>query len=132
MNVQVRRSERAARAGTERCDLCGRPIRSGRGITIVVPDSSYLHPTDPARDGRREALTCTSMHAGELVDRGMRSWVDEQLWSAKLRRLTGSWNRTPFTLDEIAALAGLAPNQLRRALKWQWRYGAERGSYGHG
>lgn len=130
MNAQVRRSGLAARAGAEQCELCGRPIHSGRGVAIVVPDSAYVHPTNPARDGRREVFACTSMHAGELVDRGRRHWVDEQLWSTKLRRVTGSWNRTTFTLDEIAALAGLDPSQLRRVLKW--RFGAERGSYGHG
>lgn len=119
MDVQMRRLDQPARFDIERCELCRRPIRRGRGFTIVVPDSSYVHPTDPVRDGRREVLACTSMHAGALVERGIRTWVDEQLWSAKLRRLAGNWNRTKFSLDETAALAGLAPSQLRRALKWR-------------
>lgn len=119
MTVQMQQPDRATRSDTARCELCRRPIHRGQGFTIVVPDSSYVHPTDPVRDGRREALACTSMHAGILVERGIRNWVDEQLWSAKLRRLSGNWNRTKLSLDETAALAGLAPSQLRRALKWR-------------
>lgn len=119
MYGQMRQLDRPARIATERCELCRRPIHRGRGFAIVVPDSSYVHPTDPVRDGRRKALACTSMHAGILVERGIRTWVDEQLWSAKLRRLAGNWNRTKLSLDETAALAGLAPSQLRRALKWR-------------
>lgn len=100
------------------CELCGRPIWDD-GIAVAVPDSAFVHPTDEARDGTRVACACSRMHAEALVERGRRTWISEQLWSAKLRRLSESWNTTALDLDEIAALAGLTRAQLRGALRWR-------------
>lgn len=102
----------------EVCEFCGRPNWDDV-VTVAVPDSAFLHPTDPEQDGTRMASACSGAHAQALIERGRRTWIAEQLWSAKLRRVSGSWNRTVLDLDEIAALAGLTPSQLRGALRWR-------------
>lgn len=101
------------------CEVCGRRIQPGQGFDIVVPDSSVAHPTDPTRDGRRQAHACSAIHAGELVQIGARNWVDEELWAAQIGRLSAGWNYTALSLDEVAAIAGLDRTQLRRALSWR-------------
>lgn len=106
-------------AASEACELCGCVLGATNRQTVEVPDSGYLHPEHPSRDGRRTALACSTEHAHELVMAGTRSWVNEQLWMAKIRRVSTLWKRSESTLDEFAALAGLTPYQLRRALRWR-------------
>lgn len=101
------------------CEYCSRQLDGDQVLEVVVADSGYLHATDPAKDGRRIARACSAEHADALSQAGRERWVDEQLWAAKLRRVSGAWNRTVFTLDEIAELAGLTSTQLRRAIAWR-------------
>lgn len=105
------------------CELCGHPDGP---VAVTVADSGYLHPTDAMRDGRRVTGACSAAHAYALIDRGRRRWVDEQLWLAKIDRLSAGWNRTRIDLDEIAELAGLTQGQLRSALRWRFRTRAPR------
>lgn len=101
------------------CEFCERKLDGHEAIEVVVADSGYLHPTDPAKDGRRIARACSPEHAEALSKAGREQWVDEQLWAAKLRRVSAAWNRTVFTFDEMAELAGLTATQLRRAIAWR-------------
>lgn len=101
------------------CEYCGRALKADERLSVVVPDSGYLHPLDPVKDGRRKSLACSREHAQAMIEAGERAWVDEQLWAAKLRRVSATWNRSERTLDGMAELAGLTARQLRRALTWR-------------
>lgn len=101
------------------CEYCGSSIERGGGLYALVPDSSHLHPSDPSKDGKRISNACSGTHAQLLIDLGRQSWIDEQLWSVKLTRVSARWNRSDATISAIASLAGITPRQLHRALDWR-------------
>lgn len=108
-----------AEAKLEICEHCGYPIDADTRVEVVVSDSAYVHPLDSRRDGHRRGAACSPEHAQQLVQRGTRRWVDEQLWMSKLLRVVGLWNRTETTIEGIASRAGLTQSQLIRAVQWQ-------------
>lgn len=103
----------------ERCELCGRDLAPVDRHAVTIPDSAFVHADDDSEDGRRPAVACSREHAVELVARGTRTWVNEELWLGKVLRVSSRWRRRETTLDQFAALAGLTPYQLRRALRWR-------------
>ncbi|MBA0127469.1 hypothetical protein H0B56_18135 [Haloechinothrix sp. YIM 98757] len=104
---------------TSRCECCGHQAKPADLYVRAVPDSSRAHPTDPTQDGVRIACACSPQHADELVEQGRQEWVDEQLWTAKARRAAERWSQSRLTISHFARLAGLTPEQLDRALRWQ-------------
>lgn len=53
------------------CELCGRPTWDG-GVRVVVPDSAFVHPTDPSQDGSRLVAELAGLTRAEL--RGALRW----------------------------------------------------------
>lgn len=104
----------------EICEYCAQPLDPNHRVEVVVPDSAYLHPSDPREDGRRPTVACSRRHADKLIDRGEENWVDEELWARKFTRVSWYWN-SDTTLDAIADLAGLSERQLRRMAEWRMR-----------
>jgi hypothetical protein len=102
----------------DRCGVCGRSV-SADGIREVVPDSSYLHPTDPAQDGLRPLAACDKDHFEELsAQYRERAYADEELWAGKVTRAVqeawpgGVWG------EELERATGLSAQQIGRAAEW--------------
>src|SRR4051794_31881121 len=51
---------------TGRCWWCGRWVAPARELYAVLADSSVVHPSDPARDGRRLVMACGDAHLTRL------------------------------------------------------------------
>ncbi|SNR82023.1 hypothetical protein SAMN06265360_12127 [Haloechinothrix alba] len=111
------RDQASARPADVTCEYCACPV--ARLHPVEVPDSGYLHPTEPELDGRRLTHACCPEHGEELVAHGLRNWLDEQLWTAKLQRVSERWRNEPMSVEQFAELAGLTPAQLRRALRYR-------------
>lgn len=101
-----------------RCDYCGRPPEPGTERWALVPDSSFVHPSDPALDGRRVVTACGTEHLEELIKRARREWTDEQLWLGQLARASVKPGLRGASLRKVAYRARLSPEQLHRTLDW--------------
>ncbi|MEV7189664.1 hypothetical protein [Kitasatospora sp. NPDC093102] len=113
------------------CDHCGRAVASADLLGAVVPDSSALHSTEPALDGKRVVLACSVDHLATLIeDYRHRPFVPEEQWAAKVCRTLARCDE-PVPLSVVARLSGLSERQAAdgvewhnaRAREWQRRYG---------
>jgi hypothetical protein len=102
----------------DRCGVCGRSV-SADGIREVVPDSSYLHPSDAAQDGQRPLVACDKDHFDEIAaSYRERLYVDEELWAGKVSRAVqqawpgGVWG------EELERATGLTGQQIVSAAEW--------------
>lgn len=116
---------RAARKGharrRRRCDVCGGDPAAQSAITALVPDSSFIDPSDHHRDGVRIATVCTAEELDELVAACRAKWRDEQLWLGQLARASTVPHLRTATLGALARRAGLEESQLARLLAWNAR-----------
>ena len=100
------------------CDLCRTPLGSASEIFSVVPDSSFLHPCDPDRDGLRRVAACSPEHLGEIQQHyRRRPFVKQELWAGKIARALTSQP----DLDEQALVeaTGLNLIQIQNSLVWE-------------
>ncbi|MFC5668362.1 hypothetical protein ACFP3U_36055 [Kitasatospora misakiensis] len=109
------------------CDHCGQVVLGEELLGALVPDSSAVHASDPALDGRRVITACSAEHLAALVDeyRG-RPFVPEEQWAAKVCRALADYEE-PVPLAVVAALSGLSEHQAQQGVDWhnararEWR-----------
>ncbi|MFD5428822.1 hypothetical protein [Streptomyces sp. NPDC127084] len=74
-------------APLERCGQSRALIAEGEALGMHVPDSSFVHPDDPTRDGDRPLAACSPEHLAELMKTaGARPYRDVELWAGKIAR----------------------------------------------
>jgi hypothetical protein len=109
----------------ELCDLCGVLVTNGTERYAFVPDSSVIHPSDPALDGERLVVACCADHMGRLrVEAAARPFVEAELWARKLLRAVedaGEAGRTGVSVEELRQATGLTGEQIRTAVEWMKR-----------
>ncbi|MET8545974.1 hypothetical protein ABZW03_35890 [Kitasatospora sp. NPDC004799] len=113
------------------CDQCGRVVATADLLGALVPDSSALHPTRSALDGRRLVLACCVEHlAALIVEYRHRPFVSAEQWAGKVCRALADCAE-PVPLDVVARPSGLSVRQAvegvewhnARAREWRRRYG---------
>ncbi|MFC4054122.1 hypothetical protein ACFOY4_30895 [Actinomadura syzygii] len=108
----------------ETCDQCGVLITDGTERHGSVPDSSAIHPTQPAWDGRRMVVACSLDHLRRLHAQA-RPFIDAELWAGKLLRALKEARRADqieVSVAELLDAAGLTPQQMLTAVRWLERY----------
>lgn len=101
------------------CEWCQQPVDDPDRYVITVADSSYTHPHDSSRHGRRVATACCVDHAHALAQRGEREWNDDQFWAAQLTSRTAHLRTSRMTIDQLAEITQLRPEQVECALRWR-------------
>ncbi|WIX98335.1 hypothetical protein QRX60_30230 [Amycolatopsis mongoliensis] len=83
-----------------------------------MPDSSVTDEFDARYDGQRLVTVCSTDHLHQLIDRGRREWVDEELWLGRLIRTSSQREMRHADLAAVGRRASLTPEQLGRVLAW--------------
>ncbi|MFD5428279.1 hypothetical protein [Streptomyces sp. NPDC127084] len=105
----------------ERCGQCQALIEEGEALGTHVPDSSYLHPHDPTRDGDRPLIACSPEHLAELMKAaGARPYLDVELWAGKIDRALATCPQG-LSLYALAVKTGLTQDQIEQAALWSGR-----------
>lgn len=116
-----KRRKRARRARTpapELCDLCARTFPADEAVRGYVADSSSVHPTDEWHDGLRPVTACCEAHLDVIREEyGLRPFVDEELWAAKISRVMMS-GPPELSMGRLARRTGLDEPDIRRAIAW--------------
>ncbi|MGA5820300.1 hypothetical protein ACPC54_20835 [Kitasatospora sp. NPDC094028] len=114
------------------CDLCGQAVDDDDLLGALVPDSSALHVSDPALDGKRVLTACNLDHLASLIEQyRRRPFIPEEQWAGKVCRVLAEYDDEPVPLSEVAELSGLSVQQAEqgvawhnaRAREWRARYG---------
>jgi hypothetical protein len=101
------------------CDVCARNGDDVALIRALVPDSSAVHGDGGAPDGERQIIACGQEHLQQLLETyARRPFVDEELWTGKIRRAVAASSGRPLHSPELATLTGLTVDQVARALVW--------------
>ncbi|MFC8272206.1 hypothetical protein ACFUJR_06610 [Streptomyces sp. NPDC057271] len=99
------------------CAVCGCPL-GPRPYNGRAPDSSYVDPDDPLRDGQRPLLACSVEHLalleGELRER---PYHDAELWFAKITRAMGRHDHG-LSMADLGRETGLDQAQLEAGALW--------------
>ncbi|WP_045692451.1 hypothetical protein [Streptomyces rubellomurinus] len=110
------------------CDLCGQAVDGDDLLSALVPDSSALHVSDPALDGKRVLTACGLDHLAELIEQYRhRPFVPEEQWAGKVCRTLAEYDDEPVPLTEVAELSGLSVQQAEQGVEWhnararEWR-----------
>ncbi|MFF2747782.1 hypothetical protein ACFVVA_19805 [Kitasatospora sp. NPDC058048] len=109
------------------CDHCGEAVARADLVSVLVPDSSALHRSDPALDGRRVLRACSAEHLTALIDRyRRRPFIPEEQWAGKVCR-TLAGREGPVPLGLVARLSGLSVQEAVQGVEWhnararEWR-----------
>ncbi|MFJ6378403.1 hypothetical protein ACIQI7_00135 [Kitasatospora sp. NPDC092039] len=109
------------------CDHCGRVVATADLLGALVPDSSALHSTQSALDGKRLVLACCADHLAALIaDYRHRPFVPEEQWAGKVCRAIADYE-DPVPLSVVARLTGLSEQQAVEGVEWhnararEWR-----------
>ncbi|MCZ4101409.1 hypothetical protein G3I60_43385 [Streptomyces sp. SID13666] len=103
---------------TDICDACARPLTDGCHLN-VVPDSSAIHASDRARDGRRLIAACSPEHLMALQQEYReRPFVPEELWAGQIRRALAQQHHG-LTSQALSEATGLDDLQIQRAMEWE-------------
>jgi hypothetical protein len=96
--------------------------RNGDDVALIgalVPDSSSVAADNRTPDGERQVVACSHDHLRSLLETyARRPFVDEELWTGKIRRAVAAGGGRPLHSPDLATLTGLSVEQVARALVW--------------
>jgi hypothetical protein len=96
------------------CDWCGSVISDAtEQLYNLVPDSSFVHVSDPRFDGQRLLTACGDEHMRLLVEEyRQRPFIEAEQWACKIHRAVESNPGCRIDDENLVELTGLTVEQI--------------------